>query len=174
MCQVVQQRFFTINNASGLKAVVDSIRAKDGNAVAVQLAVGREADVLAEIQNVSAPGQLRMAIFNVGKPVAAPRLELSAYLFERTLRVWTLGGFLFAQGIYRAQLEAVAARCCSPGRISLSQSFAHEFGPQNIHVAHVVIDGSINRERVRSRARNVTSWPICSEWSAGFEFVSSR
>jgi NADP-dependent 3-hydroxy acid dehydrogenase YdfG len=34
----------------------------------------------------------------------------------------------------------------------LSQSFAREFGPQNVHVAHVVIDGSINGERLRSHA----------------------
>lgn len=34
----------------------------------------------------------------------------------------------------------------------MSQSFAREFGPQNVHVAHVVIDGRINGERVRSHA----------------------
>lgn len=35
---------------------------------------------------------------------------------------------------------------------SLAQSVAREFGPQGIHVAHVVIDGGINGERLRSAA----------------------
>nr|WP_252099397.1 SDR family NAD(P)-dependent oxidoreductase [Acinetobacter baumannii] len=32
----------------------------------------------------------------------------------------------------------------------LSQAMAKEFGPQNIHVAHVVIDGIINGEKVKN------------------------
>jgi hypothetical protein len=32
----------------------------------------------------------------------------------------------------------------------IAQSMAREFGPQGIHVAHVVIDGGIDGERLRS------------------------
>jgi NAD(P)-dependent dehydrogenase (short-subunit alcohol dehydrogenase family) len=32
----------------------------------------------------------------------------------------------------------------------IAQSMAREFGPQGIHVAHVIVDGAINGERVRS------------------------
>jgi hypothetical protein len=35
---------------------------------------------------------------------------------------------------------------------SLSQSLAREFGPQGVHVAHVVIDGGIDGERLRTGA----------------------
>jgi NAD(P)-dependent dehydrogenase (short-subunit alcohol dehydrogenase family) len=35
------------------------------------------------------------------------------------------------------------------GLRALAQSMAREFGPQGIHVAHVVIDGQINTQRVR-------------------------
>lgn len=34
-------------------------------------------------------------------------------------------------------------------RRGLSQSLAREFGPKGVHVAHVVIDGLIDTERVR-------------------------
>lgn len=36
------------------------------------------------------------------------------------------------------------------GLRALAQSMAREFGPQGIHVAHVVIDGGINGQRLRS------------------------
>lgn len=155
-----------------LKAVVESIHAQDGEAVAVPADAGNEADVLAAIETVRGLGQLRVAIFNVGNSVAAPSLELSAELFEQTWRASTLGGFLFAREATRALLENgggtllftgataslrgkppfTAFAAAKAGLRSLSQSFAREFGPQNVHVAHVVIDGSINGERVRSRA----------------------
>jgi len=35
------------------------------------------------------------------------------------------------------------------GLRALGQSMAREFGPQGIHVAHVVIDGQINTSRLR-------------------------
>jgi NAD(P)-dependent dehydrogenase (short-subunit alcohol dehydrogenase family) len=38
------------------------------------------------------------------------------------------------------------------GLRALGQSMAREFGPQGIHVAHVVIDGQINTPRVRERS----------------------
>jgi NAD(P)-dependent dehydrogenase (short-subunit alcohol dehydrogenase family) len=48
-----------------------------------------------------------------------------------------------------ARVEAVAIDIRSTGGVaksglrSLAQTFAREFGPQGIHVAHVVIDGGI-------------------------------
>lgn len=155
-----------------LEAVVESIRAEDGEAVAVPADAGNEDDILAAIKTVRELGQLRVAIFNVGNSVAAPSLELSADLFEQTWRASTLGGFLFARESTRALLESgggtllftgataslrgkppfTAFAAAKAGLRSLSQSFAREFGPQNVHVAHVVIDGSINGERLRSHA----------------------
>jgi NAD(P)-dependent dehydrogenase (short-subunit alcohol dehydrogenase family) len=97
---------------------------------------------------------------------------LSAQLFEQTWRASTLGGFLFAREATRLLLDSgggsllftgataslrgkppfAAFAAAKAGLRSLSQSFAREFGPQNVHVAHVVIDGAIDGERVQSRA----------------------
>ncbi|WP_110950753.1 SDR family NAD(P)-dependent oxidoreductase [Pseudomonas bohemica] len=155
-----------------LEAVVRSIQAQGGEAIAVPADASIEADTLAAIGKIREWGPLRVAIFNVGNSVSAPSLELSTELFERTWRASTLGGFIFARESTRLLLEAgggtllftgataslrgkppfAAFAAAKAGLRSLSQSFAREFGPQKVHVAHVVIDGSINGERVRSHA----------------------
>jgi hypothetical protein len=35
---------------------------------------------------------------------------------------------------------------------SIAQSAAREYGPQGVHVAHIVIDGGIDGERLRTNA----------------------
>lgn len=155
-----------------LQAVVDDIQQRGGRAIALPGDAGNEADILADIQRVKALGPLKVAIFNVGNSVASPTLELSAKLFEQTWRASTLGGFLFAREATRALLDNgggtllftgataslrgkppyAAFAAAKAGLRSLSQTFAREFGPQNIHVAHVVIDGGIDGERVRTLA----------------------
>lgn len=155
-----------------LQAVVDDIQQRGGRAIALPGDAGNEADILADIQRVKALGPLKVAIFNVGNSVAAPTLELTAELFEQTWRASTLGGFLFAREATRALLDNgggtllftgataslrgkppyAAFAAAKAGLRSLSQTFAREFGPQNVHVAHVVIDGGINGERVRTLA----------------------
>jgi hypothetical protein len=37
----------------------------------------------------------------------------------------------------------------------VSQSFAREFGPRRIHVAHVIIDGSINGDKIFSKVPDI-------------------
>ena len=37
----------------------------------------------------------------------------------------------------------------------IAQSMAREYGPQGLHVAHVVIDGGIDGERLRSRVPEI-------------------
>ena len=39
----------------------------------------------------------------------------------------------------------------------LAQSLAREFGPQGIHVAHVIVDGAIDGDRIRAVAPDVDS-----------------
>ncbi|WP_397452347.1 SDR family NAD(P)-dependent oxidoreductase [Pseudomonas sp. NA-150] len=155
-----------------LQAVVEDIQAAGGRAVAVLADSGIEAEVIEASQQVNRLGPLKVAIFNVGNAVAAPTLELSGELFEQTWRASTLGGFLFGREATRALLNNgggsllltgataslrgkppfAAFAAAKAGLRSLSQSFAREFGPQNVHVAHVVIDGGIDGERLRSRA----------------------
>lgn len=155
-----------------LNAVVHGIETAGGTALAVKADASSESDILAALESARQLGPLKVAIFNVGNSVAAPSLELSAQVFEQTWRASTFGGFLFARESTRALLDNqggtllftgataslrgkppyAAFAAAKAGLRSLSQSFAREFGPKNVHVAHVVIDGSIDGERVRTRA----------------------
>src|SRR3982074_182482 len=53
----------------------------------------------------------------------------------------------------RNQLAAFAA--AKAGLRMVSQSFAREFGPRGIHVAHVIIDGSINGDKIFSKVPDI-------------------
>ncbi|ABE36050.1 short chain dehydrogenase family protein [Paraburkholderia xenovorans LB400] len=155
-----------------LDARVAEIRGAGGHALALPGDVTSESDLAAITRQLADAGTLEVAIFNAAGATRAPTLELTAEQFEAAWRVTTLGGFLFA----RAALQPLLARghgsllftgataslrgrppfaafaSAKAGLRSLAQSLAREFGPRNIHVAHVVIDGGIDGERLRTSA----------------------
>jgi NAD(P)-dependent dehydrogenase (short-subunit alcohol dehydrogenase family) len=153
-----------------LDAIVDEIRSAGGRAVALPGDVTREADLTEIARQLGNTGTLEVAIFNAAGATRAPTLELSAEQFEAAWRVTTLGGFLFARAALPLLLAAgrgsllftgataslrgrppfAAFASAKAGLRSLTQSFAREFGPKNIHVAHVVVDGGIDGERLRT------------------------
>lgn len=162
----------TARTGPKLEQVVEDIRAAGGQAHALPADVSQEAEVVRAAARVAQLGQLRAAVFNAGSMVAIPSLELSGSDFEQTLRINTLGGFLFgrealrilvaaqqgtliftgATGSLRGKPPFAAFAAAKAGLRSLSQTFAREFGPRGVHVAHVVIDGGIDGERLRSKA----------------------
>jgi NAD(P)-dependent dehydrogenase (short-subunit alcohol dehydrogenase family) len=125
-------------------------------------------------------GPLRAAVFNAGNAVRGAALDLDAVQFEQAWRGGAFAGFLFAREAVQALLlnghdpnaphgrgslvftgataslrggAKFAAFASSKAALrSLAQSLAREHGPQGIHVAHVVIDGGIDGERLRSAA----------------------
>ncbi|MDM0035265.1 SDR family NAD(P)-dependent oxidoreductase [Variovorax sp. J22P271] len=60
--------------------------------------------------------------------------------------------FTGATAALRGKPPFAAFAAAKAGLRSLSQSLAREFGPEGIHVAHVVIDGGIDGERLRTSA----------------------
>jgi len=157
--------------AERLDAVVAEIRAAGGVAVAAPADVSREDQVVATLAKVAEHGTLRAAVFNPAEGERAPSLELSVAAFEQAWRTSTLGGFIFGREVLRTFLPTgrgtllftgataslrgrppfAAFASAKAGLRSLSQTFAREFGPRGIHVAHLVIDGGIDGERLRSR-----------------------
>jgi len=155
-----------------LHEVASAIEAQGGRAVPLAGDVGREAEVVALAARVAELGTLSVAVYNAAAWVAAPSLELSAERFEQVLRVTTVGGFVFGREAVRAFLPRergtllytgataslrgrppfAAFAAAKAGLRSVSQTLAREFGPRGIHVAHAVIDGGIDGERLRSHA----------------------
>jgi NAD(P)-dependent dehydrogenase (short-subunit alcohol dehydrogenase family) len=65
------------------------------------------------------------------------------------------GGSLFFTGAtasIRGRGPFTAFAAAKAGLRSLAQSLAREYGPQGVHVAHIIIDGGIDGERLRSSA----------------------
>jgi NAD(P)-dependent dehydrogenase (short-subunit alcohol dehydrogenase family) len=153
-----------------LDAIVDEIRRAGGQAFALPGDVTRESELADIARQLTESGTLEVAIFNAAGATRAPTLELSAEQFEAAWRVTTLGGFLFARAALPSLLAGgrgsllftgataslrgrppfAAFASAKAGLRSLAQSLAREFGPRNIHVAHVVVDGGIDGERLRT------------------------
>jgi len=127
--------------------------------------VGR---VVAQAGTAAAP--LEAAIFNAGGNWPKAFLEMDAAFLEDMWRVNALAGFFFARAALEAMLPRqrgvlifTGASASLRGRAkfggfaqakaalrALAQSAAREFGPQGIHVAHVVVDGAIDGDRIHS------------------------
>jgi NAD(P)-dependent dehydrogenase (short-subunit alcohol dehydrogenase family) len=162
----------TGRTSARVEAVAAEIQESGGVAYALAGDVTSEPDLLAIAARVKQLGALEVAVFNAGNMSRAPSLELTVEQFEAAWRVGTLGGFLFSREALRLLLESgggsllltgataslrgrppfAAFAAAKAGLRSLSQSFAREFGPQGVHVAHVVIDGGIDGERLRQAA----------------------
>jgi len=112
-------------------------------------------------------GPVQVAVFNAGAYVPGSLLETSSADFENSWRIGCLGGFHVGKAavsrmIGRGQGSVLFTGATAAlrggakfhnlavgkfGLRALSQSMAREFGPQGIHVAHVIVDGFILSER---------------------------
>lgn len=155
-----------------IEDVAKQIRELGGEAFALRVDLSREEDLLVALREVELRGPLEIGVFNASEGERAPALELSASAFEQAFRTSALGGFLFGREVVRRLLPhgrgtllftgataslrgrpPFAAFAAAKAALrSVAQSFAREFGPRGIHVAHVIIDGGIDGERLRTRA----------------------
>jgi NAD(P)-dependent dehydrogenase (short-subunit alcohol dehydrogenase family) len=151
-----------------LDRVVEAIEAAGGRASAVATDATRESDVIALFDAVAqAPGSLDLAVYNVGNSFPGRVLELDASTFEQAWRTCCFGGFLFGREAGRRMLPGggtlifTGASASLRGRAgfgafnagkgalrNLAQAMAKEFGPEGLHVAHVIIDGGIAGDRL--------------------------
>jgi NAD(P)-dependent dehydrogenase (short-subunit alcohol dehydrogenase family) len=115
---------------------------------------------------------LAVAVHNAGGNDPAPFLEVTEESFTRHWREHALGGFQLARAVipvFLAQgggaLLFTGASASLRGKANfapfaaakaalrnLAQSIAREYGPKNIHVGHVVVDGGIEGEPLLARA----------------------
>ena len=158
-----------------IEKVAKGIGASGGSAEAIVVDATIEADVIRLFDRAMAPGAgyepADLIAYNAGNNQKIDFLELSAKSFEDFWRVCCLGGFLVgreaarrlvplgrgtvlftgASGSLRGKPGFAHFSAAKAGVRMVAQSMAREYGPKGIHVAHVVIDGGINGERLRSR-----------------------
>ena len=152
-------------------ALVSQIEQEGGRAHAYVLDARREDEVIALFNTVEVEvGTIEVVIFNVGGNVRFPLLEMTAEKYFKTWEMCAMAGFLAGREAARTMLPRKRGTILFTGATAslrggigfsafaggkaalraLAQSMAREFGPQGLHVAHVVVDGVIDSERVRS------------------------
>ena len=161
--------------AEKIEQVVRAIAAAGGSAEPIATDATSEQDVARLFDRAMAPGTGRTAadlvVYNVGNNRRMEFLETSAETFEDFWRVGCFGGFLTGREAARRLVPlgrgtliftgASASLRGKPGYAhfaaakaglrAIAQSMAREYGPHGLHVAHVVIDGGIDGDRLRKR-----------------------
>lgn len=160
--------------AEKVETAAREINASGGSAEGVAMDATREDEVVALFDRATAPGRgsLALVAFNAGNNLRRGLLELDAQAFEDVWRVACFAGFLVGREAVRRMLPNASGTILFSGASAslrgraefgqfaaakaglrmVAQSMAREFGPQGLHVAHVVIDGGIDGERQRTRA----------------------
>jgi NAD(P)-dependent dehydrogenase (short-subunit alcohol dehydrogenase family) len=168
--------FVAGRTAEKIARVAEAITRAGGKAEAVVTDATKEGEVVALFDRAFTPrdgdAPPDLVVFNAGVNRRQPFREVTADLFEEFWRICCLAGFLVgreaarrlvplgsgtviftgASGSLRGKAGYAAFAAAKSGLRMVSQSMAREFGPQGIHVAHVVIDGGINGARLRASA----------------------
>ncbi|HEU4730760.1 MAG TPA: SDR family NAD(P)-dependent oxidoreductase [Kofleriaceae bacterium] len=163
---------FAVAVVARKQSTVDPIaQAIGGRAYAADTTdAGQVARLFADVRReLGAPDVL---VYNASAFQMGGILEVSPEDFERCWKVGCHGAFLCAREALPAMVErgagtilltgATAAlrgsarfSCLAVGKFglrALGQSIARELGERGVHVAHVIVDGQIDSERVRARS----------------------
>jgi NAD(P)-dependent dehydrogenase (short-subunit alcohol dehydrogenase family) len=157
-------------NAEKLNESVAALRATGASVEGIVGDVTDQATVARAIEAAEKSAPVEVAVFNAGGNWPGSFLDIDGKRFEEFWRVNALAGLFFGQAAIRAMLPRgngtliyTGASASLRGRANfvgfasakaalraVAQSAAREFGPKGIHVAHVVVDGAIDGERINT------------------------
>ncbi|MGP8432419.1 SDR family NAD(P)-dependent oxidoreductase [Paraburkholderia fungorum] len=157
-----------------LETISQAIQSAGGHAKAIVADVTEEKDVVSLFDQVMASGDLTdapdLVVYNVGNNKRIDFRDVSLVDFESFMRTGPIGAFLVGREVARrlvplgrGTLIFTGASASLRGRPGfghfaaskaavrmISQCMAREYGPQGLHVAHVLVDGGIDGERLRT------------------------
>ncbi len=131
-----------------------------------------EAQMVALFDRVEAEiGPVEVAVFNIGANSPMSLLDETERRYRKIWELCALGGFLMAREAARRMVPRGRGTILFTGATAsvrggagfaafaggkhalraLAQSAARELGPKGIHVGHIVIDGAIDTEFIRSQ-----------------------
>lgn len=159
--------------ADKLRALVETIEKEGGRCVGRALDARKEDDIISFLDAADAHAPLEVCIFNPGANVNYPVLDTTERVFRKVWEMACYAGFLTGREAARRMLahgkgtmlftgataslrggKGYAAFASAKfGLRAVAQSMARELGPQNIHVAHLVIDAGVDTAFVRDRIR---------------------
>lgn len=153
-----------------ISLVAEEIERQGGLAIPIVADATCEQDIERLFKAVFSTGDsLEIAAYNVDQIASAPLLKTDVEMFTRLWQQNSLGAFLFGREAVRYMLPqrsgslfftgATASRRAKPPFTAfaaakaavraLAQGMAREYGPQGIHVVHMIIDGVIDGYRAR-------------------------
>jgi NAD(P)-dependent dehydrogenase (short-subunit alcohol dehydrogenase family) len=154
------------SDEAGLAKLVDGIKASGGSASGYLLNATDEGSIEDRVAAIEAEiGPIEVVIYNLGAQIGNRSLQDTSYkAFELGWRMATFGLFRLASAVCPLMVargkgtllvtSATAAvrgnagqhshAAAMGGRRMLCQTLNAEFSPQNIHVAHIVIDGAVD------------------------------
>src|SRR5271170_5150619 len=159
--------------ADKLQPLVDKIEMAGGRCIGRALDARKEEDVIAFLDEADHVAPLEVCIFNPGANVNFPLLDTTERVFRKVWEMACYGGFLTGREAARRMLPhgqgsifftgataslrgGIGYSAFSAAKFGLravAQSMARELGPQNIHVAHLIIDAGLDTDFVRDRIR---------------------
>jgi NAD(P)-dependent dehydrogenase (short-subunit alcohol dehydrogenase family) len=149
--------------------VKEEIEGEGGTALSVPADATDPSTVAGAFERVRGElGDPEVFVYNAGAFQMGGILDLSPEQFDECFKANCAGAFYAAQQVLPAMVEAergtillTGASAALRGKANfsalavgkfglraLAQSMAREFGPQGIHVSHVIVDGQINTPRI--------------------------
>lgn len=130
-----------------------------------------EDSVTAFLDAANSDAPLELCVFNIGANVNFPLLDTTERVFRKVWEMACYAGFLTGREAARRMLPHgrgsifftgatasvrggkgyAAFASAKAGLRVMAQSMARELGPQNIHVAHLIIDAGVDTAWVRER-----------------------
>lgn len=158
-------------NGDKLEPLRAEIEAAGGTLVPVSMDAREEKSVTDFLTAANEAAPLEVVISNPGANVNFPLLDTTERVFFKVWEMACKSGFLTGREAARIMLEhgrgsifftgatasmrggkGYAAFASAKGGLRLmAQAMARELGPQNIHVAHLVIDAGVDTAFVRER-----------------------
>lgn len=152
-----------------LAPLLAAIEAAGGAATGRSLDARIPEDVTAFLQEAEAAQPLDLSVFNIGANVQFPILDTTDRVFRKVWEMACFGGFLTGREAARIMLPRgrgkifftgataglrggkgfAAFASAKFGLRAVAEAMARELWPQNIHVAHLVIDAGVDTKWVR-------------------------
>jgi NAD(P)-dependent dehydrogenase (short-subunit alcohol dehydrogenase family) len=162
-------------NGEKLAPLVQEVEAQGGRIIARSMDARQEDAITGFLREADSEAPLEVCIFNAGANVHFPLLDTTERVFRKVWEMACYAGFLTGREAARLMLphgrgaifftgataslrggvgySAFAA--AKAGLRAVAQSAARGLGPQNIHVAHLIIDAGVDtawvRERIKAR-----------------------